>query len=179
MVRKHLQCHRTNPTSPQYPRHQGRARDATSSLRRSNTGPYPRERTHRASGFPVHAWLHHESSSYADKPQVCPQQQNLRGPKLETFEARKAHAIPSKSSIRHGMHPHSVNRPATNPLPQLKDLLNLKQQQSYVLEARVSRNEAISSGEQSKTILVFTIVTIIFVCPRSPTFSPSLRLRLR
>ena len=46
---------------------------------------------------------------------------------------------------------------------QLKDLLNLKQQQANVLEARVSRNEAISSGEQSKTIMVFTIVTIVFV----------------
>lgn len=46
---------------------------------------------------------------------------------------------------------------------QLKDLLDLKQQQAYVLEARVSRNEAISSGVQSKTIMVFTIVTIIFV----------------
>ena len=48
---------------------------------------------------------------------------------------------------------------------QLKDLLNLKQQQANVLEARVSRNEAISSGEQSKTIMVFTIVTIVFVRP--------------
>jgi hypothetical protein len=47
--------------------------------------------------------------------------------------------------------------------PQLNDLLNLMQQQANVLEARVSRNQAISSGEQSKTILVFTIVTIIFV----------------
>ncbi|RDW56403.1 hypothetical protein BP6252_14169 [Coleophoma cylindrospora] len=45
----------------------------------------------------------------------------------------------------------------------LRDLLNLKQQQAYVLEARVSRNQAISSGEQSKTIMVFTIVTIIFL----------------
>ncbi|KAE9382220.1 hypothetical protein N431DRAFT_394088 [Stipitochalara longipes BDJ] len=45
----------------------------------------------------------------------------------------------------------------------LKDLLDLKQQQANVLEARVSRNEAISSGEQSKTIMVFTIVTIIFL----------------
>jgi len=45
----------------------------------------------------------------------------------------------------------------------LKDLLNLMQQQANVLEARVSRNQAISSGEQSKTIMVFTIVTIIFL----------------
>ncbi|RDW58477.1 hypothetical protein BP5796_12407 [Coleophoma crateriformis] len=45
----------------------------------------------------------------------------------------------------------------------LRNLLNLKQQQAYVLEARVSRNQAISSGEQSKTIMVFTIVTIIFL----------------
>jgi lipid II:glycine glycyltransferase (peptidoglycan interpeptide bridge formation enzyme) len=51
---------------------------------------------------------------------------------------------------------------------QLKDLLNLKQQQANVLEARVSRNQAISSGEQSKTILVFTIVTIVFVCSPRP-----------
>ena len=46
---------------------------------------------------------------------------------------------------------------------QLKDLLDLKQQQANVLEARVSRNQAFSTKEQGKTIMVFTIVTIIFV----------------
>jgi len=51
----------------------------------------------------------------------------------------------------------------TSLFQQLKDLLNLKQQQANVLEAGVSRNQAISSGEQSKTIMVFTIVTIIFL----------------
>jgi Mg2+ and Co2+ transporter CorA len=59
--------------------------------------------------------------------------------------------------------PIQIKRRLTS--PQLKDLLNLKQQQANVLEARVSRNQAISSGEQSKTIMVFTIVTIIFVRP--------------
>jgi len=112
MVRKHLQCHRTNPTSPQYPRHQGRARDATSSLRRSNTGPYPRERTHRASGFPVHACCTMKVAAMQTSLKCAHSSKNLRDQKLETLEARKAHAIPSKSSIRHGMHPHSVNRPA-------------------------------------------------------------------
>jgi hypothetical protein len=46
---------------------------------------------------------------------------------------------------------------------QLQDLLNLKQQQANVLEARVNRNQSIIAKEQNKTIMVFTIVTIIFV----------------
>ncbi|RDW91517.1 hypothetical protein BP5796_02682 [Coleophoma crateriformis] len=45
----------------------------------------------------------------------------------------------------------------------LKDLLNLKQQQANVLEARITRRQAISTGEQGKTIMVFTVVTIIFL----------------
>jgi len=53
---------------------------------------------------------------------------------------------------------------------QLKDLLDLKQQQANVLEARVSRNQAIDAGKQGKTILVFTIVTIVFVSYLSNTY---------
>jgi Mg2+ and Co2+ transporter CorA len=49
---------------------------------------------------------------------------------------------------------------------QLQDLLNFKQQQANVLEARVNRNQAITSKEQNKIIMVFTIVTIIFVSVR-------------
>ncbi|RDW70932.1 hypothetical protein BP6252_07495 [Coleophoma cylindrospora] len=45
----------------------------------------------------------------------------------------------------------------------LKDLLNLKQQQANVLEARITRRQATSTGEQGKTIMVFTVVTIIFL----------------
>lgn len=52
---------------------------------------------------------------------------------------------------------------ANMPFLQLKDLLELKQQQANVLEARVSRNQAISSKRTGKTVMVFTIVTIIFV----------------
>jgi hypothetical protein len=46
---------------------------------------------------------------------------------------------------------------------QLKDLLNLKQQQANVLEARSTRKQATATGEHGKTIMVFTIVTIISV----------------
>ncbi|KAE9378683.1 hypothetical protein N431DRAFT_325760 [Stipitochalara longipes BDJ] len=66
-------------------------------------------------------------------------------------------------SSKHLKHVERMQVQANQAYDTLKDLLNLKQQQAYVLEARVSRNEAISSGEQSKTIMVFTIVTIIFL----------------
>lgn len=73
-------------------------------------------------------------------------------------------------SSKHLKHVERMQAQANQAYDTLKDLLNLKQQQAYVLEARVSRNEAISSGEQSKTIMVFTIVTIIFVSPHCPIF---------
>ena len=53
-------------------------------------------------------------------------------------------------------------------MSQLKDLLELKQQQANVLEARVSRNQSIASKKTGKTIMVFTIVTIIFVSKHFP-----------
>jgi hypothetical protein len=45
----------------------------------------------------------------------------------------------------------------------LTHLLDLKQKQANVLEARFARDMAASSARQGKTIMVFTIVTIIFL----------------
>ncbi|KAL5313433.1 hypothetical protein ACEPPN_019166 [Leptodophora sp. 'Broadleaf-Isolate-01'] len=45
----------------------------------------------------------------------------------------------------------------------LKDLLDLKQQQANVLEARQSRKQAVIAAKQGKVVLVFTVVTIIFM----------------
>lgn len=60
---------------------------------------------------------------------------------------------------------------SSNPMPkymlivghQLKDLLDLKQQQANVLEARQSRKQAVIAAKQGKVVLVFTVVTIVFV----------------
>jgi hypothetical protein len=48
--------------------------------------------------------------------------------------------------------------------PKICDLLDLKQKQASVFEAYSARQEAKESARQGKTILLFTIVTIIFVC---------------
>ena len=45
----------------------------------------------------------------------------------------------------------------------LRTLLELKQMQSNALEAKFARDQAISAARQGQTILVFTIVTIIFL----------------
>lgn len=54
----------------------------------------------------------------------------------------------------------------------LNDLLGLKQQQMGVVEARLEAREAVEQGRetlrQGRTIMLFTVVTIIFVSPFSP-----------
>jgi len=59
---------------------------------------------------------------------------------------------------------------------QLRDLLALKQQQAGVVEAR----EAVKQGEetlrQGRSIMLFTIVTIIFVSPKSSSNPKSLTI---
>ena len=54
----------------------------------------------------------------------------------------------------------------TDKVTQLKDLLDLKQQQANVLEARQSRKQAVIAAKQGKVVLVFTVVTIVFVSPQ-------------
>src|SRR5579871_4015213 len=46
---------------------------------------------------------------------------------------------------------------------QLKELLALKQQQAGVIEAREAVKQATATLEQGKSIMLFTIVTIVFV----------------
>ncbi|KAH8595987.1 hypothetical protein B0O99DRAFT_147474 [Bisporella sp. PMI_857] len=45
----------------------------------------------------------------------------------------------------------------------LNHLLDLKQKQANLIEAAGARSEAVESGKQAKTVLFFTIVTIIFL----------------
>lgn len=46
---------------------------------------------------------------------------------------------------------------------QLQDLLDLKQKQANVAEARSQRHQAEETARQGKAILLFTVITIIFV----------------
>jgi hypothetical protein len=48
----------------------------------------------------------------------------------------------------------------------LNNLLDLKVKQATVFEAQLSRMAALDTARQGQTILVFTIVTIIFVSQR-------------
>jgi hypothetical protein len=45
---------------------------------------------------------------------------------------------------------------------QLKDLLALKQQQAGVIEAREAVRQATETFKQGKSIMLFTVVTIVF-----------------
>jgi hypothetical protein len=46
---------------------------------------------------------------------------------------------------------------------QIKDLLELRQKQANVSEARAERHGAEESAHQGETIMLFTIVTVFFV----------------
>ena len=47
--------------------------------------------------------------------------------------------------------------------PQLKDLLSLKQQQASIIEAKHALKRADESVIQGRSVMLFTIVTIIFL----------------
>ena len=53
-------------------------------------------------------------------------------------------------------------------MTQLKDLLTLKQQQAGVIEAKEAVKQATETLNQGGTIMLFTVVTIIFVSQHTP-----------
>ena len=59
---------------------------------------------------------------------------------------------------------------------QLKDLLTLKQQQAGVIEAREAVEQAKRTLRQGRSIMLFTVVTMVFVssfgCPLRPKNNP-------
>ncbi|KAK4143414.1 uncharacterized protein C8A04DRAFT_37425 [Dichotomopilus funicola] len=58
---------------------------------------------------------------------------------------------------------HTLDSNARNTSTALKDLLTLKQQQAGVIEAREAVKQANLTFNQSRSIMIFTIVTIIFL----------------
>ena len=59
--------------------------------------------------------------------------------------------------------PLSVYHRLTSLCPQLKDILTLKQQQASVIEAREAVKQAQLTLKQGQSIMIFTIITIIFL----------------
>ncbi|RYP15767.1 hypothetical protein DL765_005493 [Monosporascus sp. GIB2] len=56
-----------------------------------------------------------------------------------------------------------MDRRAENAYTSLRSLLELKQMQSNALEAKFARDQAVTASKQGQAILVFTIVTIVFL----------------
>ncbi|KAH8896972.1 hypothetical protein GQ53DRAFT_713785 [Thozetella sp. PMI_491] len=56
-----------------------------------------------------------------------------------------------------------MDRRAEGAYTSLRSLLELKQMQSNALEAKFARDQAVSASKQGQAILVFTVVTIIFL----------------
>lgn len=56
---------------------------------------------------------------------------------------------------------HRLSTPTND--PQLRDLLSLKQQQASIIEAKLALKRADESVIQGRSIMLFTIVTIIFL----------------
>ncbi|OAA55284.1 ankyrin repeat and protein kinase domain-containing protein 1 [Niveomyces insectorum RCEF 264] len=56
-----------------------------------------------------------------------------------------------------------MDRRAENTYTSLRSLLELKQMQSNALEAKFARDQAVTASKQGQAILVFTVVTIVFL----------------
>ncbi|OAA55354.1 GTP-binding protein [Niveomyces insectorum RCEF 264] len=56
-----------------------------------------------------------------------------------------------------------IDRRAENVYTGLRSLLELKQMQSNALEAKFARDQAVTASKQDQAILVFTVVTIVFL----------------
>lgn len=69
----------------------------------------------------------------------------------------------SPSSPRSFMHNTIRWQPVTKRFLQVKDLLDLKQQQAGVVQAWQSVNQSNEAIRQGRSIMIFTIVTIVFV----------------
>jgi hypothetical protein len=76
------------------------------------------------------------------------------------IENLKTYAYTVYKDVRCNYDPHV--QPKTN-VKRLCDLLDLKQKQASVSEAMSARQEAKESARQGQTILLFTVITIIFV----------------
>lgn len=64
---------------------------------------------------------------------------------------------------QHGKDVDRMDRQAEGIYMSLTNLLDLKQKHSNALEARFARDQAVIAAKQGQTIMVFTIVTIIFL----------------
>ncbi|KAF7558197.1 hypothetical protein G7Z17_g15 [Cylindrodendrum hubeiense] len=72
----------------------------------------------------------------------------------------------AKSSIHRAMGSfQTLKERAEDVLKSIEHLLDLKQKQANVWEARMSRERAEETAKQGNTLLVFTVVTVIFVRP--------------
>lgn len=56
-----------------------------------------------------------------------------------------------------------MDRRAESVYTSLRTLLDLKQMQSNALEAKFARDQAISASKQGQAVLIFTVVTIVFL----------------
>ena len=56
-----------------------------------------------------------------------------------------------------------MDRQAKRMYSSIRDLLDLKQKHANAIEARYAREQADGASRQSKTLMVFTIVTVIFL----------------
>jgi hypothetical protein len=74
----------------------------------------------------------------------------------KVFATRRRRDCPSGKFKIHQKH-------STNVFVQLKDLIALKQQQASVVEAQESVKQGEVTLQQGNTLMLFTIVTIIFV----------------
>ncbi|KAF1808412.1 hypothetical protein P152DRAFT_220188 [Eremomyces bilateralis CBS 781.70] len=82
---------------------------------------------------------------------------------LEAFEIRKRSKDQLKIIDVHVKDLERMDKQAENIYTSLTHLLDLKQKQANAFEARFAADRAISSARQGQTVMVFTIVTIIFL----------------
>jgi hypothetical protein len=86
----------------------------------------------------------------------------LKGIQDRIAELKTLEDAASNTSAAVSLHPHAPAHAPTD-TSQLKDLLTLKQQQAGVIEAREAVKQATETLKQGRSIMLFTVVTIVFL----------------
>ncbi|KAI9932054.1 hypothetical protein AWENTII_010375 [Aspergillus wentii] len=105
--------------------------------------------------------LGHQQNILEDlKDQICDIYQGQHKPQ---YEVKKRFKEQQRTIDMHLKDIDRMDKQAERIYSSITDLLDLKQKHANAFEARFARDQAMGTAKQSKVVLVFTIVTIIFL----------------
>ncbi|KAJ5574827.1 hypothetical protein N7450_008726 [Penicillium hetheringtonii] len=109
----------------------------------------------------IHAVLEHQKHVLSDLQEViC---EIYHGQHRSQYDVKKRFKDQQRTIDMHLKDLDRMDKQAERIYHSITDLLDLKQKHANAFEARFARDQAAGTTRQSKTIMVFTIVTIIFL----------------